>query len=511
MSQNIQQWCARGLALLIALVVSSESQARSIKDTPSALYYTADEERGIQLPEADASYLGTCFYGCNEFLPNGNRNPIYRPNDWYQHAVVEPWVHNLDRHDFSQNSTDAFDAIGGELSRQAARSRFNPFRAAWVYDTDEETFVIADRSLGPLLAERATTLGAGRFAIGFSYRQVNWDRLNGEKLGSMFRRINHQDKDGDGFLTGQETDYIDVYLRMKIEQDFVDFFVEYGITNSIDLGVVLPVVNTNMELDGEAYIHWGGDDPARTGDLNGWTQAQSDKEHFFCRLQRTKVPIQMSRFLLSVPYAWDWADVPDNDSQNIIGGEKLCPNKRGDSSSGRGRRGFYGPAMDHKTERAIGIGDVRVRLKWHALESDFIVPDIALLTEWKPPTGRVDDYQGTGDHSFSTYLVGGWHIWRVHPHFNVGVEVGPGPQWKNATEWIIGSDFEITEWLGASVDYLGRKPFGSRVADRHEIGGGLKLVPVPGFALSFDAIFPLNKNEGLTSNMIWRIGGQFQF
>ena len=494
MSQNMQQWCARGLALLIALVVSPESQARSIVDVPSALFYTGDEQRGIQMPVADANYLNST-----------------RPQEVIFQAFVEPVAH-LDPLDFPQKSIDAFDAISGELGRQGARSRFNPFRAAWLFDTDEETFVIADRSLGPLLAERATTLGAGRFAIGFSYRQVNWDRLNGEKLTSMSLRINHQDKDGDGFLTGQETDYVDVSLRMKIEQDFVDFFVEYGITNSIDLGVVLPIVQTNMQIDGFANVHWGGDDPARAGDLDGWTQAQSDKEHFFCRLQQTKVPMQLTRFLLLNPNVYVPANplLSDN-STNIIGSKKICPNQRGDVSSGRGARGYYGPVVDNKTERAIGIGDVRVRLKWHALESDSFVPDIALLTEWKPPTGRVDDLQGTGDHSFSTYLVGGWHIWRVHPHFNVGVEVGPGPQWKNATEWIVGTDFEITEWLGASVDYLGRKPFGSRVAERHEIGGGVKLVPVPGFALSFDAIFPLNKNEGLTSNMIWRLGGQFQF
>jgi hypothetical protein len=94
---------------------------------------------------------------------------------------------------------------------------------------------------------------------------------------------------------------------------------------------------------------------------------------------------------------------------------------------------------------------------------------------------------------------------------STGIEISTGPDWQDAGEWIVGTDIEIFEWLGASVDYLGRKPFESKVSDRHEIGGGFKLVPVPGFALSFDAIFPLNKNEGLTSNMIWRFGGQVQF
>ena len=503
MSQYFQQWGGRVLLLLIALVIASVSQARDIAETPGALFYTIDEENGIQLPVGDENYIN----------PGG----LPRPQEIVFQAFIEP-VKHLDSYDFSENSLRAFSKLGEDMSREVARSRFNAFRAAWVYDTDDESFVISDRALGPLLAERAATLGAGRFAVGFSYRQVNWDRLNGEKLNSFTRRINHQDKDGDGFLTGAETDYIDVALRVKVEQDFVDFFLEYGLTNSIDIGIVLPIVQTNMQLDASATIHWGGDDPSRdvargAGTANEWTEEQSRREHFFCRLEGgAKVPMQLTRFLLANNRIYVPADpVRSDNSPNIIGGKKGCPNRRGDVSFGSGTEGFQGPARDHKTERAIGIGDVRLRAKWHALESNGLIPDLAWLTELKPPTGVEDDYHGTGALSASNYIVGGWHFWRFHPHFNAGIEISTGPRWQDAGEWIVGTDIEIFEWLGASVDYLGRKPFDNKVADRHEIGGGVKLVPVPGFALSFDAIFPLNKNEGLTSNMIWRFGGQFQF
>ena len=51
----------------------------------------------------------------------------------------------------------------------------------------------------------------------------------------------------------------------------------------------------------------------------------------------------------------------------------------------------------------------------------------------------------------------------------------------------------------------------TEVARRYDYGAGVKFIPVPGVGLFFDFIKPINKNEGLTADLSWRIGGQVLF
>ena len=514
--------------MLLAAAVASPALARDILETPSALYFTRDEENGIQMARPNSGLSSLILF----FLPR---------------------EHEFD--DFSENSIRAFQSLAADIGREAARPRFTPFNATWLFDTKEDTYEIADRALGPLLAERPTTMGKGKFAMGFSYRQLNYDRFNGTKLGSLSARIPHKDVPSDpafvenpsqpfrncdinpaldvnspsfnpsdprlatlefknGFYPcGQELDFIDVAIDFKIEQDFVDFYLEYGVTDDWDIGVVMPLAQTVFEANASATAMY---DPSSAA--QGWTLQRSINAHSFCRSVDNTSPL-----VLATP--------PGGDSGLFTLPANLvfaCPNNPGDLSFGRPATStdaagfpasgnapgpsFRGPVRDTKNERAVGIGDLRIRSKWHAIKTDgFLIPDVAWVSELKPPTGIEDDFQGTGALSASNYLVGAWHIWRLHPHFNAGVEISTGPAWQDAAEWIVGFDAEVFEWLGVSFDYLGRMPFDDKVADRHEVGGGVKMVITPGVALAFDAIVPLNRNQGLTANINWRVGGQIQF
>ena len=169
MSLDIQQRCTQGVVVLLVLAFASVAQARDIFEVPSALYFTQDETVGIQLPTPDEDYTFPFFEAFTGF--------------------------NLRPDDFTADSTRQFRQLAQDLIKEVNKPRLRPFLAAWVYDTAEDTFVVADRALGPMLAERPTTIGKGRFAMGWSYQQVNWDRLNGRKLKRLSVRVNHADVD----------------------------------------------------------------------------------------------------------------------------------------------------------------------------------------------------------------------------------------------------------------------------------------------------------------------------
>ncbi|MEE2665349.1 MAG: hypothetical protein VX681_14630 [Myxococcota bacterium] len=446
--------------------------------------------------------------------------------------------------DFTESSVTQFTNLGLEIGRQTTPTRLRPFLASWVYDTEEDSLTVADHALGPMLAERAQTMGKGRLAFGFSYQSTSWTRLNGRKLDSLDFRIDHKDVgrpginggEPDGVLTGQETDFIIVDVDVSLDQSHLDFYFEYGVTNNFDVSIAVPIVQTAMELrayanavsqadpndpaidlrepgldfsfSNPALFPQGGNgfpvyDPSQDPfQENGvWGVLHSRRIHSFCRDGRTIVSL---------------TNVPGSSGKECPGQGQ--PTIAGDPSLGvpaipaQGLRAnpFQG-IVDSKDGKAIGLGDIRFRAKWHAIEGAGLVPDLSWVSEVRPPSGKQEDFQGSGALSTSNYLVTTWAWGPVRPHMNVGLEISTGPDWQDATEWVFGFEWLMFDWLSLSFEQMGRVPFGTAVARRYEYGGGVKLVPAPGAVLYFDFIRPINQNDGLTADLTWRAGGQILF
>lgn len=579
MSQYIQQHGRRGALLLLALVFALPASARDIVEVSAQLFLTRDETAGIQLPKAEGGFdrisnlytigffggpflnggelrdacdqdinvpgVGTCFFNRFEETDPADRGDLGLWGPQYYKRITTPLAVAYDQNDFTQSSVSQFRDIGINIGREATRPRIRPMMAAWVYDTGEDTFTIADRSLGPVLADRPQTLGKGRFSMGWSYQRIDWTRFEGQKLSSLNIRVLHQDSNGDGVLTGQETDYIDVAMSYELSQNYMDFFLEYGVTNDLDFSIAIPVVQTNLKISAfagqiqqqcpglgpelcfepgldanavaiyEAFqdspffyndspledapgfprVYPGVQEPgvgrAMISDINGqqWNQFWSRQSHGFCEENRDETFYSL----------------------RAAGGERGCPGGNDQTQKGDRANTFFGEIADLQQEKAIGIGDLRIRAKWHPIKAQGFIPDLAWVGEIRPPTGKEDDYMGTGALSTSNYLVGAWALGPFRPHFNVGVEISAGPDWQDSTQWAFGFEWMLADWLSVSFDQLGRVPFGNEVARRYDYGGGVKFIPTPGVGLFFDFIKPINKNEGLTADLTWRLGGQILF
>src|SRR4029453_180296 len=119
------------------------------------------------------------------------------------------------------------------------------------FDSATGTFVRSTNSFGPILSDRAETIGRGRLAFGFSYQFFSFDHLDGVRLTAVPAVFRH-----DGFESGGGR--ADVVSTMNSAEATVSQFtgaLTYGITDRVDVSLAVPVVLTRLSLLSNATIY----------------------------------------------------------------------------------------------------------------------------------------------------------------------------------------------------------------------------------------------------------------
>jgi hypothetical protein len=129
-------------------------------------------------------------------------------------------------------------------------------------------------SAGPIFGERAQTLGRGRVLTGLFRTGVNFKTIRGVDLDHIRFTFTHANSDfegcdsiagGDCSLLGVptlENETIDLNLALDVRLTVTAFLLTYGITDRIDVGVVVPIVSTSLEGTSDAQINPFGPPPA---------------------------------------------------------------------------------------------------------------------------------------------------------------------------------------------------------------------------------------------------------
>ena len=122
-------------------------------------------------------------------------------------------------------------------------------------------------SAGPIFAERAQTLGHGRVLAGITRTGAQFRTFRGMDLDNVPFTFSHENSDfpgcdaivgGDCTVYGVpelENETIDLNLALDINLTVTAFLVTYGITDRVDMGVVLPIVTTSLEGTSDAQIN----------------------------------------------------------------------------------------------------------------------------------------------------------------------------------------------------------------------------------------------------------------
>jgi hypothetical protein len=154
----------------------------------------------------------------------------------------------------------ALQQFSSELARQLSSFPLASSAGGFTYRFDPALgiFTRTADSFGPIYAERAETIGKGRFNLGLNFRHFSFDRINDLELadGDVRLVFTHEDtnRDQSGLQLWFEGDVITARLLLRLETDITAFVLSYGLTDRLDLGVALPIVRVDIEAQTDATI-----------------------------------------------------------------------------------------------------------------------------------------------------------------------------------------------------------------------------------------------------------------
>ena len=130
-------------------------------------------------------------------------------------------------------------------------------------------------SLGPIFAERAQTLGRGRAAIGIGHTAFRFASLRGVPMDNISLIFTHENVDFPGCSAANnnqdcskmgiptlENEIMPFRLNLDLDVAVTTLYATVGVWDRVDLGVVVPLVNTNLHGESTAQIIPFGPPPA---------------------------------------------------------------------------------------------------------------------------------------------------------------------------------------------------------------------------------------------------------
>ena len=125
------------------------------------------------------------------------------------------------------------------------------------FDSGTGTFVRATRSFGPILADRAETIGRDRIAFSFNDQVFSFDKLDGVPLSgipAVFRHDAYQS-------TAGRSDVISTINTVDASVAQFTGALTYGVLERFDVSLAVPVVRTRLSLLSNATVQRVGTGP----------------------------------------------------------------------------------------------------------------------------------------------------------------------------------------------------------------------------------------------------------
>lgn len=120
----------------------------------------------------------------------------------------------------------------------------------YTFDSSLGVFQRSTQSFGPILTERAETIGKGKFTFGISYQRFTFDSLEGVDLGSVPAVFTH---DGSQ-LGGGRSDLVVTTNSIEASVNQSVTFLSYGLGSHLDLSLALPFVTVDLAARSDASI-----------------------------------------------------------------------------------------------------------------------------------------------------------------------------------------------------------------------------------------------------------------
>ncbi len=178
---------------------------------------------------------------------------------------------------FIVDSAASINRLNENISAQIGTYPFSSFSAGFTFEFNEElgTFVKTTETLGPLFSERARTLGKGKFNFNVSYTFFKYDDFEGTGLDNRQARALHDDCCFGLGRTSFELDEILLNIDIDIDVQILALIATYGVTDRLDISILVPIVWIDMDVVSNAEIVVSPDNPFPTAHQFG-TESPDD-------------------------------------------------------------------------------------------------------------------------------------------------------------------------------------------------------------------------------------------
>lgn len=118
------------------------------------------------------------------------------------------------------------------------------------FDSTLGVFRRTTQSFGPIVADRADTIGARRVAFGFTYQQFTFDSVEGLDLQRIPAVFTHDN----AALRGGREDVVTTVNSIEATVSQSTSFVTVGVTDRLDVSLAVPVVSNHLTVVSDARI-----------------------------------------------------------------------------------------------------------------------------------------------------------------------------------------------------------------------------------------------------------------
>jgi hypothetical protein len=146
----------------------------------------------------------------------------------------------------------SFTPVNTALGTQIATLPFASPGSGFLYNFNTAVGVYqrSTDSFGPVLTERAETIGRRKLYLGFSYQYFNFDKVDGINLNWFPGVLRHEQETGAAY----EQDSITTRASIDLKINQFTAVATYGLTDRVDISAAVPIVSAHFGLVSLATI-----------------------------------------------------------------------------------------------------------------------------------------------------------------------------------------------------------------------------------------------------------------
>jgi hypothetical protein len=343
---------------------------------------------------------------------------------------------------FNSSFQSAFSALNDAIATQITLLPIASPASSFTYEFDPTTGVYrrSAQTFGPVLTERAETIGRRKIFFGATFQRFRFDKIDGKPLHNWPAIFTHETGTGpNGAAEPYETQFISTSNSLDLKVNQFTFFGTYGLTDRIDVSVAIPFLQIGMNAASYATINRTvNTEPAI---VNG---------------------VQQPCCSTGPPYAnyFDPSN-PATSLTNTFSNNQYSPDFQTNPAK---VNNLYGDPSKHN---AAGLGDVVFRLKGSVYRGDRV--KVALLTDLRLPTGDEMNLLGSGAIGWKPFVAVSVRSGPITPHFNAGYQwngssilagnaiTGTKANLPGYVFFSAGTDVGLSRRLTFAVDYIGQE------------------------------------------------------